>query len=159
EQFYLNLSGAVNGTITDSQGIGTITNDDVQPSVSVNDVQVQEPSSGTTSAVFTISLTQASGVTAQVSYATADGTATAGTDYAATSGKPTFLAGKTPPTVSVPVLGGQPFVGTRPFTLTLPNPPNAITADGVGVATIVAQNNPPVANDDSVTTDEDTPVT
>src|SRR5205823_4154921 len=76
EQFYLNLSGAVNGTITDSQGVATINNDDLPPGLSVCDVQVQQPA-GNGPAVFTITLSQASGVTTQVSYATSDGTATA----------------------------------------------------------------------------------
>ena len=35
ETFYLNLSNASAGTITDAQGVGTITNDDSQPSVTL----------------------------------------------------------------------------------------------------------------------------
>jgi len=35
ETFYLNLSNASFGTITDAQGIGTITNEDIQPSVTL----------------------------------------------------------------------------------------------------------------------------
>src|SRR5262249_26822459 len=43
ETFFVNLSGAVGGTITDAQGQGTISNDDAAPpSISIGDVTVAE---------------------------------------------------------------------------------------------------------------------
>ena len=47
------------------------------------------------------------------SYATANGTATAGSDYTAASGTLTFAAGVTSQTVSVPVTGDAPLRGRR----------------------------------------------
>src|SRR5256885_4799708 len=35
ESFYVNLTGAVNGTFADSQGVGTIVDDDPQPALSI----------------------------------------------------------------------------------------------------------------------------
>jgi hypothetical protein len=72
ETFNVGLSGATNATIADSQGIGTINNDDAQPTISINDISVNEGDSGTTSAGFTVSLSNASSQTITVSYATAD---------------------------------------------------------------------------------------
>src|SRR6185295_5081003 len=41
ETFFVNLSGATNGaTISDSQGTGTIVNDDASGSVAINDVNI-----------------------------------------------------------------------------------------------------------------------
>ena len=54
ETYFLDLSNAANATIADGLGLGTITNDDGPPSLSVNDVTVTEGDSGTTSATFTV---------------------------------------------------------------------------------------------------------
>src|SRR5207247_5332657 len=56
ETFQVNLSGATNSFIADNQGIGTIVNDDPQPAITINDVTVIEGNSGTTNAVFTLTL-------------------------------------------------------------------------------------------------------
>src|SRR5439155_1269448 len=105
ETFTLNLSNASNATIADGTGIGTITDDDGPPTLSVNNVTVTEGDSGTVNAVFTVTLAQASGLAVSVDYATADGTATAPADYTAASGTLTFAAGQTTKTVTVLVNG------------------------------------------------------
>ncbi|CAO3450172.1 hypothetical protein [Azospirillum argentinense] len=93
----------------------------------------------TTDAVFTIKLSQAYNQTVTVDYATADGTAKAGSDYLATSGKLTFAAGETTKTVAVKVLSDDVVEGVETFNLKLSNPTQATIADGTGVGTI----NPP----------------
>ena len=80
ETFNVVLSNATNGaTISDSQGVGTITNDDgaaIAGSVSINDVTISEGNSGTKVATFTV--TRSGGTAAfAVNFATSDGTATA----------------------------------------------------------------------------------
>ena len=65
-------------------------------------------------------------------WATSDGTATAGTDYTATSGTLTFAAGETEQTVSVPVLDDD----GETVTLTLSNPAGAVLGDGSATGTI-----------------------
>ena len=87
ETFTVTLSGASGAPISRAQGTGTIRNDDF-PALSINDVTVNEGNSGTTNAVFTVSLSATSPQTITVNYATANGTATAGSDYAATSRQP-----------------------------------------------------------------------
>ncbi|MBB3266228.1 endoglucanase [Azospirillum sp. OGB3] len=93
----------------------------------------------TTDAVFTVKLSQAYNQTVTVDYATADGTAKAGSDYLATSGKLTFAAGETTKTVAVKVLSDDVVEGVETFNLKLSNPTQATISDGTGVGTI----NPP----------------
>ena len=57
-----------------------------------------------------------------VSYATSDGTATAGEDYTATSGVLAYTHGAGPLTVSVPVLNDDETESAETVTLTLSNP-------------------------------------
>ena len=103
ENFFLNLSNALNASIVDAQGLGTIIDDDSLPSVAIGDVTVTEGDTGTVTASFNVTLAPASGRQVSVSYATADGTATAPADYSATSGGLTFAAGETTKQVTVPV--------------------------------------------------------
>ncbi|WP_188261485.1 cellulase family glycosylhydrolase [Azospirillum tabaci] len=93
----------------------------------------------TTDAVFTVKLSQAYSQAVTVDYATADGTAKAGSDYLATSGKLTFAAGETTKTVAVKVLSDDVTEGIENFSLKLSNPTQATITDGTGVGTI----NPP----------------
>jgi hypothetical protein len=72
ETFFVNLLSPVNATITDGQGVGTITNDDVAPSLAISDVTVAEGNAGITNAVFTVSLSNPSGQAVTVDFATAD---------------------------------------------------------------------------------------
>src|SRR5436309_15792640 len=73
----------------DSQGQGTIVNDDVAH-LSINDVTVTEGNSGTTLANFTVTLDAAVDTPVSVDHTTANGTAQAGSDYTAATGTLTF---------------------------------------------------------------------
>ncbi len=139
ETFFVNLSNPTNATIGDGQGLGTITNDDAAPppTISIGDVTVTEGNAAPVNAVFTVSLSVASTQTVTVQYATANGTATAGSDYTATSGTLTFTPGLTTLTVTVPVLGDTTAESAETFVVNLSNPVNATIADGQGVGTIV----------------------
>jgi hypothetical protein len=136
ETFTVGLSSASGATIADGQGVATIRDDDATPSLTVSDASVTEGDTGTTSAVFTVSLSAASGLPVTVAYATADGTAVAGGDYTATSGTLTFPAGTTTRTVSVSVLGDLVSEPTETFSLNLSQPANATLARSQGVGTI-----------------------
>ena len=54
ETFSVNLSSPVNATIADGQGLGTITDDDAPPTLSIDDVTVTEGDAGTVDATFTV---------------------------------------------------------------------------------------------------------
>ena len=77
--------------------------------------------------------------------ATSDGTATAGSDYTATSGTLSFAAGETEKTVSVPVLDDAHDEGSETLTLTLSNPSGAYLADGSATGTITNSDPMPLA--------------
>jgi chitinase len=116
-----------------------------QPSISVavSDVLVAEGDFGTSPAAFTVSLSAPAAETVTVDYATADGTATGGSDYTTTSGTVTFDPGETSKTVSVPVIGDVLFGADEMFMLNLSNPVNATVGDGQGVGKIGNDDTPP----------------
>ena len=144
ETFSVNLSNPTNATIADSQGVGTIQDDDPLPALSINNVTVMEGNSGTNNAEFIVTLSDPSSQAVTVDYATADGTATAGTDYQATGGTLTFPPGQTMRPIAVPVLGDTLDEPDETFSVNLSNPTNATIADSQGVGTIQDDDIPPV---------------
>ena len=74
---------------------------------------------------FAVTLNRAASHEVSVDYATEDGTATAGSDYTATSGTLTFAAGETAKTVKVPVLDDAVDEGKEVMRLLLSNPQGA----------------------------------
>ena len=141
ETVLVNLSGATNVTIADSQGVLTITNDD--PQLTINNSSVTEPSSGSATATFTVTLTAPNAQTVTVGYATANGTATSGTDYTATSGTLTFSPGTTTRSINVTALGDLLDEANETFVVNLSNPVNAAIATAQGTGTIVDDDSPP----------------
>jgi len=151
ETFSLNLSSPVNATIADGTGVGTIINDDAAPvvssAVSINNVTMLEGNSGFTNMLFTVSLSKADSLrVVTVSYATSDGSASAGSDYTAVSGTVTFPTGSTTQTIAVPILGDTTVEASETFTLNLTNPVNATIAGATGVGTITNNNVAPVVS-------------
>ncbi len=136
ETFFVNVTNVINAIVVDGQGVGTITNDDPLPSLSINDVTVVEGNSGTVNAVFTVTLSAASGQTVGVNYATADGTATQPADYTSTSGALTFTPGQTTRTITVPVIGETVPEANETFFVNLSGATNATIADNQGLGTI-----------------------
>ncbi|MFA6109039.1 MAG: Calx-beta domain-containing protein [Candidatus Latescibacterota bacterium] len=136
ETLYLNLTNPTNATIADAQGIGTILNDDPLPTLAISDKATAEGNSGTKSLTFTLTLSAASGRTVTVAWATANGTATAGTDYTAGSGTTSFSAGVTTRTASVTIKGDRTSEPNEVFYINLSNPTNATIADAQGIGTI-----------------------
>jgi chitinase len=126
ETFTLNLSNATGGiAIVDPQGVGTIVNDDPDPTVSVGNASVMEGDIGTTTLSLPVTLSGPSGREVDVDYAMSDGTATAGSDYKATSGTLFFAAGETSKQIDVSVTGDLLVEGNQTFTVTLSSPFNA----------------------------------
>jgi parallel beta-helix repeat protein len=107
------------------------------PSLSVADVSVAEGDAGPTYAFFTVSLSAPSGRPVSVAYATSDGTAAAGSDYAAASGTLSFPEGVATRTVALPVTADLAAEADETFTLSLSAPAFATIASGTGTATIV----------------------
>lgn len=140
ETFLVNLTNLTGATGTDTQGQGTITNDDaVLPQLSINDVSVTEGNGGTVAAQFTITSSVAAPVGGfAVPYSTADDTATvADSDYAGATGTVTILQGQTTATISITVNGDTTVEPNEQFFVNLGTPPAGTQiADGQGVGTI-----------------------
>ena len=136
ESFAVNLSGAINATIADPQGSGTIINDDAVPSLSITDVSVTEGNAGTVTATLTVSASTSSSQTMTVNYATANGTASSGTDYVAASGTLTFTAGVTSRPINLTVNGDTLSEAVETVMVNLSTAVNASIADAQGVASI-----------------------
>ncbi|RJS02619.1 autotransporter outer membrane beta-barrel domain-containing protein [Xanthomonas sp. CFBP 7698] len=136
ETYFVNISNVTGANVADAQGLGTIVNDDTAPALSIDDVSVIEGNSGTTTATFTVSLSTASGQTVTVNYATADGTATAGSDYAARSGTLSFAPGTTTQTVAISVNGDLSVEPNETYRVVLSSATNATIARATGTGTI-----------------------
>lgn len=140
ETLFVNLSGATNGaSISDSVGQGTINNDDtvvaVPGSVSIDNFSVAEGNSGTK--VVSFFVTRTGGTAAcSVSWSTADGTATAGSDYVAASGTVNFAAGVNVQLVSITINGDTTFEAAETMFVNLFSPSAGLTitdAQGSGL--------------------------
>jgi Calx-beta domain len=136
ETFALNLSAASHAAIDDDPGVGTITDNDPDPSISIDNLSVPEGDAGTTQATFTVSLSASSFKTITVDYATADGTAAAPGDYASTSGTLSFAPGETSKQAPVTANGDAVHEGNETFTVSSPTPPHASIAGAGGTGTI-----------------------
>jgi hypothetical protein len=113
------------------------------PSLSVNDALVQNVTSGTTSVLFTVSLSSPSSVPVTADFTTTPGTAAANTDFYPVSGTVTFAPGQTSQTVAVPVVGDPSYDAPETFTFNLSNPNGAPLGRAQGTATIFSAVLPP----------------
>ena len=145
EEFVVTLSNPQNAALLEDTGTATITDNDdddgtrspstpsILPKLSIRDVTVREHQGP---AILHVSLDKGSTETVTVAYATADGSATAGADYAATSGMLTFQRDETSKTIVVAVLDDSDSEGHETFTVRLSNPRHAYLSDSEGTATI-----------------------
>ncbi len=152
ETLGLSFSNASNIEVSPAADVGTILADDF-PTLSIDSPSVTEGDSGTQSLTFTVSISPEplAGQDATVDWTTADGSATAGSDYAAASGSLTFVnGGSLSQTVSVDVYGDTTFELDETFSITLQNDVHAelpatggtgtiLTDDYVGVSVSDAQ--------------------
>jgi hypothetical protein len=138
ETFLITLSNETNALILVGQATGTIIDDDIAPTVSINNATVTEGNNLTTPMVFTVSLDGPSGRTLTIDFATSDLTANGGLDYQATSGVLTFAPGQTSRTLTINVFGDVVSEQDETFNITLSNPVNVQLPVGtVGVGTII----------------------
>lgn len=145
QTFSVLISAASGGTIVDDTGLVILRDDDPEPTLSINPASGQlEGDSGTTSIVFDITLSAPSGRFVTVSFATSDGTATAGVDYAATTGTVNFAPGTVSIPVTVDAYGDTTYEIDEQFGIALSSPVAATISSGTGTGT--------VANDDALPT-------
>ena len=139
------VSGGDYRSVTVASVAVTILEDDT-PTLLIADADASE---GDGEMAFAVRLSVPSSRTVTVEYATADGTATAGTDYEETTGTLTFSAETTAQTIRVPIIDDDLDEVAEAFTVALVNASNATVEDGEAIGEI-ADNDLPVV---SVTTD------
>lgn len=146
ETFFVNLSQASGATIAAGRATGTIRNDDQPPpGLSIASVRAVE---GSGLFVFTVTLSSLSTQPVTVRYATANGTAVAGSrgDYTATSGTLRFNPGETVKTIAVAVRNDSLVERDETFFVNLSQPTAASIQTGRATGTILDDDRVSVAN-------------
>ena len=141
ENFTVALATPTNATLSaNATATVTLTNDDqavVLPTLSVTAAStVVEGNTGSSTASVTVMLSARSSQTVSVNYATTDGTATAGSDYTASTGTLSFAPGETSKTFTVPILGDADVETDENFTISLLSPVNASLGTSSTVITL-----------------------
>ena len=106
------------------------------PAVSIGTSTVVEGNAGTTDAVFPVTLSGATTEPVTVSYATANGTATAGSDYTAAAGTLTIRGGADHGTMRWRSWATRLNEPDETFMVTLSSPVNATLGTATGPGTI-----------------------
>jgi len=137
EEFYVELSNAMNAQIADGRAVVIIKNDDRQL-ISIDDAApVKEGNPGPSEpAIFRVSLAKEHTDTQVVKFATADGTANKN-DYDSAEGLLEFLPGEMSKTFAVQVKPDAEFEPDENFFATLSNDSGALISDSQGQAIII----------------------
>ncbi len=156
ESFFVNLSGATNATISDFQGIGTLTNDDAAGAAGAVQLSSLTYSINEDAVTATITVTRTSGNSGAVTvnYATSNGTATAGQDYTATSGALTWADGDgSAKNFTIPILDDISLESNETINIALSNPTGGATvgSPGASVLTILDNDSQPSVSINDVT--------
>ena len=116
------------------------------PSLAVGDAAIVEGDSGTAAALVEVRATGDPGSTATVAYATADGSAQAGTDYTTASGTLTFQpGGPTVQTIAIAVAGDLAHESDETFAVRLSAPSGIGLGHDQGTVVILDDDEPRVA--------------
>ena len=126
------------------------------PELTINDVAVTEGDAGTSSATFTVTLEGGATQIVTVNWATANGTAVGGSDFASASGTLTFNTGETTQTLVVPINGDTLDENSETFFVNLSGATNAVAADSQGLGTILDNDSTPSATNDAYSVDSGT---
>ena len=146
KDFFLTLTNPTNATLAKGAGIGTIIYSlPGSLTLYIDDPSLREGNTGTTLLGFTLSLSRAIPGSVTVNYATADGTAQAGVDYAARSGTVTFPPDTRTGSVLVPVRGNTTVGANRTLFVNLTN---ASTSEPAGIALAKSQGTGTILDDD-----------
>jgi hypothetical protein len=151
EEFFVQLSEAIHGTIAQSRGVATITDDDEPPLINISSVRVNEDAA---EAELAVVLSQLSGLDVSFDYHTVDGTARAGSDYAETHGRITMSAGLSGIKLRVPLKGDTLDEDDEVLRLELSNIVGAQIGNSVGQITIMDNDIEPSVSMENLTVTE-----
>ncbi|MEH2331253.1 beta strand repeat-containing protein [Nostoc sp.] len=137
------LTGADLGTITETT-LNIAANDSIQYAISTATSTLTEGNSGTQAVTFTVTRSGGIGVASTIDYAFS-GAAIFGSDsdYNSASRTITFNPGETSKTLSIGVVGDNKFETDETFSVNLLAATNGTITDGLGVATIINDDNQP----------------
>jgi hypothetical protein len=152
EYFNVTLSNPTNGSyIGYAYSTVSIYENDPTPTLTIHDISVPEGNSGTSNAVFTVTISGARSSNITASWFTNNGSAYEGSDYVYSSGSLTFAPSDTQKTISVPIIGdtlyepdeyfyvylaagGLTVAGSNRCTIVNDDPKPTISASNVSVA-------------------------
>ena len=142
ELFLLVLTNAVGVDLKPgrSQALGTIRNDDPEPSLSIIPVAALEGDTGYKDFNFRIRLSTPSGQTVRVGFYTTDANAQAGADYTATNGWVTLPSGIVTTNLTIKIIGDTLFEPDETFWVRLTNATKALLIEGLAEAQGTIQN-------------------
>ncbi|MEK6755561.1 MAG: Calx-beta domain-containing protein, partial [Bacteroidota bacterium] len=146
ESFTVVLSNAVNGIIGDRKGIGVICDDDPRPKISMSGTTVNEGNGGTTPAVFDVRLSNPSSEVVIVRFATDNASASAPSDYVATSGTLIFDQGEATKSITVDVNGDLLPERDEEFRVRLSKAENARIEENTAKCKIIDDDVPSIAS-------------
>lgn len=148
ETFTFALSSPSAGTqlLSPSSEEITITDNDAAPTLAITSPSVAEGNTGTTGLAFVVTLSGASGKTVTVDFVSANGTATAGSDYTSIGGTLTFVPGDTSETAPVSVIGDTVDEANETLSVTLSNATNAAITTALGTGTITDDDTAPTVS-------------
>ena len=153
EVFAVTLSGPSGATLAHALATGVIRDNDEPPALSVADAAGEEDVGALE---FAVKLSAPSGIEVSVSYATADGTATAGSDYMAATGTLLFAPGEVSQTIRVAVLDDALHeADEEAFALSLSAPTGATLDAATATGTIRDDDEPPAVSVADAAGDED----
>ena len=150
ESFLVSANTPTNATIARANALVSIVDNDTvvaTPKLYIRDAIVDEKA-GTVNVPVILGgpASQASNNTITVHYATANGTATAGSDYTATSGTLTFAPGDTVKNIPVAITDDATPEPSERFTINLSAPTNSTIEEAVGTVVIGPSDATPVAS-------------
>jgi len=151
ETINVSLSSPSTTTATLSSPLATtvISNDEVLPSLRVDNLNITEGNLAPKSVNFFVRLSGNSSMPITVKFNTVDGSASSGSDYTAISGTLTFAPLEIIKSVTVAIIGDTNFEANETLSLNLSNPVGASLDSSGGLGTIL--------NDDLTITGSDAP--
>jgi hypothetical protein len=134
----------------DSAAVGYITDD--EPRVYVSDVySLREGNEGTTAYEFVVTLSQQSEEPVHIQYTTADGSATAGSDYTAVTDTLTFEPGETFKKITVLVNGDRLHESDETFSVNLSSTDNFAQISDSAAVGYITDDEPRISITDAYT--------
>ncbi len=132
ESMSVSITSALMTSVIDDYGVGSISDDDAPPTVSLSDSSVTEGGE----VVFLVTLSQSSGFDVGLSWVTSDISATSSLDYSFALNTYTIVSGGQGVAITVPTVDDGDIESTETFMVSLYSLVNVIALDDVGIGTI-----------------------